>query len=62
MKKRKLNKLINTYADELHAEYLDSFRYNFDAGYYRDLLSEVIDKMDKLEMLTRKKWYQKWVF
>jgi hypothetical protein len=53
MTKKKLNKLIRQYTVELHDEYLESHRYNFDAGYYRDLLSELIDKLDNLEKESR---------
>ena len=53
MTKSKLNKLIKQYSDELHEEYMASFHYNFNAGYYRDLLSELIDKLDVLERESR---------
>ena len=53
MTKRKLNKLIKQYSIELHDEYMESHRYDFNAGYYRDLLSELIDKLDVLEKETR---------
>jgi hypothetical protein len=54
MTKKKLNKLIRQYTIELHDEYMESHRYNFDAGYYRDLLSELIDKLDVLERESRR--------
>jgi hypothetical protein len=53
MTKKKLNKLIRQYSVELHDEYLESHRNNFSAGYYRDLLSELIDKLDVLEKESR---------
>lgn len=53
MTKSKLNKLIRQYSVELHDEYLESHRYEFNAGYYRDLLSELIDKLDVLEKESR---------
>ena len=53
MSKRKLNKLIRQYSVELHEEYMASFHYNFNAGYYRDLLDEVLAKLDTLEQETR---------
>lgn len=56
MSKRKLNKLIRQYTVELHDEYLESHKYNFNAGYYRDLLSELIDKLDVLEKETRSRF------
>lgn len=54
MTKSKLNKLIRQYTIELHDEYIESHKYNFDAGYYRDLLSELIDKLDVLERESRR--------
>jgi hypothetical protein len=54
MTKSKLNKLIKQYSHELHEEYMESHRYNFDAGYYRDLLSELISKLDVLERESRR--------
>jgi hypothetical protein len=54
MTKTKLNKLIRQYTIELHDEYIESHKYNFDAGYYRDLLSELIDKLDVLERESRR--------
>jgi hypothetical protein len=54
MTKKKLNKLIQQYSIELHEEYIESHNYNFSAGYYRDLLSELIDKLDVLEKESRR--------
>jgi hypothetical protein len=56
MSKRKLNKLIRQYSIELHDEYMESHRNSFSAGYYRDLLSELIDKLDVLEKETRSRF------
>jgi hypothetical protein len=53
MTKKKLNKLIRQYSVELHEEYMESHRNSFSAGYYRDLLSELIDKLDVLERESR---------
>jgi hypothetical protein len=53
MTKKQLNKLIRQYTVELHDEYMESHRYEFNAGYYRDLLSELIDKLDVLEKESR---------
>ena len=53
MTKKKLNKLIRQYTVELHDEYIESHNHNFNAGYYRDLLSELIDKLDVLEKESR---------
>lgn len=53
MNKRELNKLVKQYSVELHEEYMASFHYNFNAGYYRDLLDEVLAKLDNLERETR---------
>jgi hypothetical protein len=53
MTKKKLNKLIRQYTVELHDEYIESHNHNFNAGYYRDLLSELIDKLDNLERESR---------
>jgi hypothetical protein len=56
MTKKKLNKLIQQYSVELHEEYMASYHYNFTAGYYRDLLDEVLAKLDNLEKETRSRF------
>lgn len=61
MKSRK-SKCIAKYArmasDELHEEYM-SLSNQIDSYYFKDILSEAIDKLDWVEALANKKWYDK---
>lgn len=57
MTKKKLSKALSAFSDELHKEYLDSYNQDLRSGHYRDLLSEVLDRIDWLEAQTRKRWW-----
>jgi hypothetical protein len=60
--KSKKSKAIAHYAqmssDELHEEYM-SLSNQIDSYYFKDILSEAIDKLDWIEALANKKWYDK---
>ena len=57
MKRNKIAKYATMISDELHTEYLAQHDW-----YVKDILSEVIDKIDKLEALARIRWYNKWYY
>lgn len=58
MKSKKIAKYARMGSDELHEEYM-ALEYNIDLWYVKDLLSEAIDKLDWVEALANKKWYDK---
>lgn len=53
---------IATYASmaskEAHEEYLNYTSGQLDY-YYKDILSEMIDKFDYIEAMAKRKWYRK---
>lgn len=58
LKKNKIAKYANMASRELHEEYM-ALAYNLDYWYVKDILSEVIDKMDNIEAMANKKWWRR---
>ncbi len=56
--KSKIAKYASMASNELHDEYMELYRSN-DVGYFKDLLSEAIDKLDRIEAMASKRWYHK---
>ena len=55
MKRNKIAKYAGMASAELHTEYLAQ-----DDWYVRDIMSEVIDKLDRIEAMANKKWWKRW--
>ena len=57
-----MSKSIAKYAamasSEAHEEYM-SLSYSDLSYYYKDILSEMIDKFDEIQRMANKKWYRK---
>ncbi len=60
MKRNKIAKYAAMCSRELHEEYMN-LDYH-DTWYIKDIMSEVIDKLDRLEAMTRIRWYNKWYY
>jgi hypothetical protein len=61
MKSSKIAKYARMASDEAHEEYMN-MGYNFNSMWYtKDLLSEMIDKFDRLEAMARDNWFKKLV-
>lgn len=54
MKSNKIAKYARMASNEAHEEYMAIYD-----PYFRDILSEVIDKLDTIEAMARKKWWKK---
>ena len=52
--KNKIAKYARMASNEAHEEYM-----NLHDPYFRDILSEVIDKLDTIEAMARKKWWRR---
>lgn len=59
-KRNKIAKYAAMASAELHEEYMN-LNYS-DIWYVKDIMSEVIDKLDKLEAMARIRWYNKWYY
>lgn len=59
MTKKQLSKILEEWSDEFHKDYMDSYNQDFRSGHYRDLLSEVIDRIDALNAYNKKKWWKR---
>lgn len=59
MTKKQLSKILEEWSSEFHQDYLDSYNQDLRSGHYRDLLSEVIDRIDALNSYNKRKWYNK---
>jgi hypothetical protein len=58
MKKNKIAKYASMASRELHEEYMN-LDYNLNPWYIKDIMSEVIDKLDNIEAMANKKWWKK---
>jgi len=56
--KNKIAKYARMASTELHEEYMEMYRSN-DVGYFKDVLSEAIDKLDRIEAMANRRWYHK---
>lgn len=59
MTKKQLGKILTEWSDEFHNEYMDSYDKDLRSGNYRDLLSEVIDRIDALNAYNNKRWWKR---
>lgn len=58
-KSKKIAKYARMVSNEAHTEWME-MPYNFShMGYTRDLLSEIIDKLDTIEAMANDNWYKK---
>lgn len=60
MRKKELSRILEEWSNEFHKDYQDTYSKDLRSGDYRDLLSEVIDRIDALNTYNnKKKWYNK---
>lgn len=58
MTKKQLSNILEEWSDEFHKDYMDSYNKDLRAGDYRDLLDEVITRIDALNATAKRKWYK----
>ncbi len=58
MTKKQLSNILTEWSDEFHKDYMDSYNKDLRAGDYRDLLDEVITRIDALNATAKRKWYK----
>ena len=58
MKSKKIAKYASMCSTEAHEEYMN-YTHQELAYYYKDILSEMIDKFDNIEAMANKKWWKK---
>jgi hypothetical protein len=57
MKKSSIAAYASMASREAHEEYM-SLSYSELSYYYKDILSEIIDKFDEIERMANRKWYK----
>jgi hypothetical protein len=58
MKKSKIAAYARMASNEAHEEYMGLSRTDM-SYYFKDILSEMIDKFDAIEAMANRKWYTK---
>ena len=58
MKSKRIAKYAGMASEELHTEYMN-LQGNINDWYFKDILSEVIDKLDRIEAMANKKWWKR---
>jgi hypothetical protein len=56
--RNKIAEYANMASREAHEEYM-SLSHSDMSYYYKDILSEMIDKFDRIEAMANRKWYHK---
>lgn len=60
MKTKKIAKYARMASNELHDEWMMIDQYGmFSQGHFRDIMSEVIDKLDYIEAMANDNWFKK---
>lgn len=60
MMKNKIAEYARMASNEAHEEYMNIDQHGmFATGHMRDILSEMIDKFDRIEAMANRRWYQK---
>jgi hypothetical protein len=60
MKKSKIAEYARMASNEAHEEYMELSRTN-NVHYIKDVLSEIIDKLDHIEVMANRRWYHKFL-
>jgi hypothetical protein len=58
MKSKRIAKYASMASNEAHEEYMN-YTHQQQAYYYRDILSEMIDKFDRIEAMANDNWFKK---
>jgi hypothetical protein len=58
MKSKRIAKYAGMASEELHTEYMN-IDGNVDEWYVKDIMSEVIDKLDRIEAMANDNWFRK---
>lgn len=59
MTKKQISAILEEWSAEFDKDYHESYNQDLRSGHYRDLLSEVIDRIDALNTNLKRKWYQR---
>lgn len=57
-KSKKIAKYAGMASEELHTEYMN-LDGDVSEWYVKDIMSEVIDKLDRIEAMANKKWWKR---
>jgi hypothetical protein len=58
MKSKRIAKYAGMASAELHTEWMN-LNGNVDEWYVKDIMSEVIDKLDRIEAMANDNWFRK---
>jgi hypothetical protein len=58
MKSKRIAKYAGMASEELHTEWMN-LNGNVDEWYVKDIMSEVIDKLDRIEAMATDNWFRK---
>jgi hypothetical protein len=59
MTKKQLSSILEEWSAEFDKDFHESYNKQLNAGHYRDLLSEVIERCDALNAAVRRPWYKR---
>jgi hypothetical protein len=58
MKSKRIARYAGMASEELHTEWMN-LNGNVDEWYVKDIMSEVIDKLDRIEAMATDNWFRK---
>jgi len=59
MKKKRISSMLEEWSIEFDKDFHESFNKQLNDGHYRDLLDEVISRVDALNAYVKRPWYKK---
>jgi hypothetical protein len=59
MTKKQISKILEEWSDEFDKDWHESYDQDLRSGHYRDMLGEVIERIDALNAAVRRPWYKR---
>lgn len=59
MNKKEISNVLSEWSEELDKDWHESYNYDYRSGHYRDMLGEVIERIDALNAAVRRPWYKR---
>ena len=59
MTKKQISKILEEWSDEFDKDWHESYNQDLRSGHYRDMLGEIIERIDALNAAVRRPWYKR---
>jgi hypothetical protein len=59
MTKKQISKILEEWSTDFDKDFHESYNKDLRSGHYRDLLDEIITRVDALNAAVRRPWYKR---